>query len=198
MFSVRVQTYSVNVDTHVIRHVSSSHTSASSGYCGIAWQGAPQVCRALLGLYSGFCYCKIVSFKDLLRTRAELPSLAPRMVWEYCMPCLLLPRAIASLAWTGGGAPSLHSFRGFHLAMVCFESLSAQSNDYRSFSFGQAHFSPIYLNMLASGQFPRNVPSGPPFTVMVTDTLTAVLSYAHPGAHHSLEGAHSCAERPRR
>lgn len=105
MFSVRVQIYSVN-DTHVIRHMSLSHTSALPGYCGIAWQGAPQVCGALLRLYSCFCYCKIVSFENLLRTRAELSSLAPRMVWECCVPCLLLPRAIASLAWTGG-APSL-------------------------------------------------------------------------------------------
>lgn len=157
MLSVRVQIYSVNADNHVIRHVSSSHTSAPSGYCGIAWQGAPQVCRVLLGLYS--CFCKIISFKNLLRTRAELSSLAPRMVWQCCVPCLLLPRAIASLAWTSSGAPSLHSFREFQLAMLCFELLSAQSNDYRSFSFGQAHFPPIYLNMLASGQFPRNVAS---------------------------------------
>lgn len=104
MFGVRVQIYSVNADTHVIGHLSSSHTSAPSGYCGTAWQGAPQVCSAPLGLYSCFCYCKIVAFKNLLRTRAKLSSLAPRTVWECCEPCLLLPRAIASLAWTGGGA----------------------------------------------------------------------------------------------
>lgn len=37
MFSVRVQIYSVNADTHVIRHASSSHTFVPSGYCGTAW-----------------------------------------------------------------------------------------------------------------------------------------------------------------
>lgn len=186
--------FSVNADTHVIRHGSSSRTSAPPRYCGTAWQGAPQVCRALLGLYSCFCYCKNVSSENLLRTRAELSFLTLRMVWECCVPCLLLPRAITSLAWTGGRAPSLHNFRGFQLSVVCFESLSAQSNDYRSFSCGQAHFSPIYLNTLASGQFPRNVASGSPFTVMVTDMPTAILS----SAHCSWKGAHSCAERPRR
>lgn len=81
--------------------------------------------------------------------------------------------------------------------MVCFELLSAQSNDYRSFSFSQAQFSPIYLNMLASGQFSGNVVSGSSFTVIITDMPTAILSYAHPGAHRSWEGDHSYAERPR-
>ena len=57
--------------------------------------------------------------------------------------CLLLPRAIASLAWTGGGAPSLHNFRGFQPATACSESLSDQNNDYRSLAFVEPTFLPF-------------------------------------------------------
>lgn len=63
-----------------------------------------------------------VAFKNLLRTRAKLSSLAPRIVWECCEPCLLLPRAIASLAWTGGGTQVyivLEDFSWLWFALNC-------------------------------------------------------------------------------
>lgn len=192
MFSVRVQIYSVNADTHVIRHVSSSHTSAPSGYRGIAWQGAPQVCRACLGLYSCFCYCKIVYFENLLRTRAELLPLG------WCRNILCHARCSPEqlLAWPGQVVePQVY------IVLEDFSWLRFALNRYllKAMITGALALvkptSPIYLNMLASRQFLKNVAS---FNVMVTDMPTAILSYAHPGAHHSQEGACTCAERPRR